>query len=53
MTARRVSTTTWEIEAGVADRALLVSNILRKKGTDQQDWPCSMPFVITVVSPVP
>jgi hypothetical protein len=53
VTVHRVSTTTWEIEAFPSDRALLPSNIFRKKQTDQQEGPFFMPFKIIVVSPVP
>jgi hypothetical protein len=49
VTVRRLSTSTWEIEAFPTDRAILASNIFRKKGTDEQEGPFFMPFKITVV----
>lgn len=53
VTVRRLSANTWEVEAYPSDRALLVSNISRKRGTDQEEGPFSMPFKMTVVSPAP
>ena len=51
VTVRRLSSNTWEVEAYPTDRALLVSNVSRKNGTDQQEGPFYMPFKLTVVSP--
>lgn len=48
---RHPSSNTWEVEALPTDRALLASNILRKRGTDQIEGPFAMPFKMTVVSP--
>jgi hypothetical protein len=46
----RTATNTWQIEATNSDRALLVSSIFRKNGTQQQEGPFYMLFKITVVS---
>lgn len=53
VTVRRTATNTWEVEAYSSDRALLVSNILRKRGSGQQEGPFHMPFQMRVVSQVP
>jgi hypothetical protein len=53
VTIRRLSSNTWTVEALPTDRAMLPSNIFRKKGTDQMEGPFLMPFVMTVVSPAP
>ena len=51
VTVTRTAANTWEVEAMGSDRALLVSSILRKNGSELQEGPFFMPFRITVVSP--
>jgi hypothetical protein len=53
VTVRHLSSNIWEVEALPTDRALLASNIFRKRGTDQIEGPFAMPFKMTVVSPAP
>jgi hypothetical protein len=53
VTVNRLSTNAWTVEALPTDRAMLPSNIFRKKGTDQMEGPFLMPFNMTVVSPAP
>ena len=53
VTVRHLSTNAWEVEALATDRALLASNIYRKRGTDQIEGPFAMAFKMTVVSPAP
>ena len=53
ITVHHVSSNTWEVEAYAADRALLASNILHQRGSDQSEGPFAMPFKLTIVSPAP
>ena len=52
VTARRLTTTTWEVEAYPTDRAVVFSTISRVRNSDQTEKPLYMPFKMTIVSPV-